>query len=995
MKETITPISFWFLNHLLEDDELIWQLDEIKDKGFKGVFIHPRDGLETPYLSEDWMEKVELIVNYCEQIGLHAWLYDEDPYPSGTAGGMVTFHKPEFLAKSLFMESMVSAGGKLCFDFPVGRLIKVFAIPIKDGAQRSEWIDLTSRTGIVRVNWSPSYVHHWHYFGRYEDEGNPHWRTAAGSSVYRTMAVLPTGNWKICAFVERNIVPSSRGGYADLLNPEAVRYFMELTHKRYAARFGNKFGSTIPGMFTDEPKVLGIVAWTEQFPSYFKKMFDYELTDQLPHLFMQLDGHTAQIRHDYRYALSRLFLESFIEPIAKWCQEHHLLYTGHLSPEEDPIGQTHFTPYLMSLLRPFSLPGTDLIAGLIGDEQRPLLHLGPKLVSSVAHHGGKRGAMVETFGANGWDMTIGDMQRMTDWLFVMGITDIVTHAQFYSIDGQRKREAPPSIFYQSSYWSFYETYSQRLTDLSNRLKRGKHHCHVLLYYPQSSFSAYYPDEKQKMEQLRDRLAWLQHELLANQWDFDWVDEDALLSMKLENGKWKNEISDESYDVLLLFGDFLESESVLFCKRMVDQGAEAWLLGEPPRLIQSAQKAASNVASYTEQFWSRQIVDPALITELRNTVKREVVLLEAADSEAEQVYAREVYMHTRMVGSAKLIFLVNGQKKWRRLFVHLDEAGQPKQLSLAPEGSIYLEWSKAAGWKQPLDKVANSDLYETPSVTLDISDSWNIQPKTDNVLVLADWHCSTEELLASKKSITLLPIHRLTTQPERHMQPGEHAYCRFFLDAVPAALYLVTESFALTNGITISVNGIELNTAPKRVRRYDTHNYEWNIASVLKQGLNWVTVYFPNGGVFCEPLRLYGRFLAELCYAGAMTGTIKQMDTALDGSVFSEWSYLGFPHYSGVMMYEKELVIPEGWFLKEEKAASIWLQIGNLADTARCVINGNDAGTVLSKPYAWEVTTQLHAGVNHILILVAGGTLATMEGISKRCGIFESINLVRY
>ncbi len=42
----------------------------------------------------------------------------------------------------------------------------------------------------------------------------------------------------------------------DILNPDAVASFMELVYERFAREFGGYFGTTILGIFTDEPDML-------------------------------------------------------------------------------------------------------------------------------------------------------------------------------------------------------------------------------------------------------------------------------------------------------------------------------------------------------------------------------------------------------------------------------------------------------------------------------------------------------------------------------------------------------------------------------------------------------------------------------------------------------------------------------------------------------------------------------------------------------------------
>ena len=81
---------FWSWNGVLEKDELVRQLSIFKEMGMGGAFMHSRTGLKTEYLGKEWFELINACADECEQLGLEAWLYDEDRWPSGTAGGMAT-----------------------------------------------------------------------------------------------------------------------------------------------------------------------------------------------------------------------------------------------------------------------------------------------------------------------------------------------------------------------------------------------------------------------------------------------------------------------------------------------------------------------------------------------------------------------------------------------------------------------------------------------------------------------------------------------------------------------------------------------------------------------------------------------------------------------------------------------------------------------------------------------------------------------------------------
>ncbi|MCM8818588.1 MAG: hypothetical protein NC915_03820 [Candidatus Omnitrophica bacterium] len=84
---------FWAWNDILNIEKLRLQIDKMKEGGFGGGFIHSRIGLITPYLSSKWIECVIECVKYAEKNGMKMYLYDEDRWPSGFAGGVVSKKK--------------------------------------------------------------------------------------------------------------------------------------------------------------------------------------------------------------------------------------------------------------------------------------------------------------------------------------------------------------------------------------------------------------------------------------------------------------------------------------------------------------------------------------------------------------------------------------------------------------------------------------------------------------------------------------------------------------------------------------------------------------------------------------------------------------------------------------------------------------------------------------------------------------------------------------
>lgn len=86
-KKDYRALPFWSWNDKLCPDELIRQINRMKEQGFGGFFMHARGGLKTEYLSDEWFDCVKACVKEAEKLGMECWAYDENGWPSGFADG--------------------------------------------------------------------------------------------------------------------------------------------------------------------------------------------------------------------------------------------------------------------------------------------------------------------------------------------------------------------------------------------------------------------------------------------------------------------------------------------------------------------------------------------------------------------------------------------------------------------------------------------------------------------------------------------------------------------------------------------------------------------------------------------------------------------------------------------------------------------------------------------------------------------------------------------
>ncbi|MBQ2966983.1 MAG: hypothetical protein IJE10_02530 [Clostridia bacterium] len=98
------PIPFWSWNEKLDTEETRSQIKKMHDVGIGGFFMHARGGLQTEYMGEEWFENVSVSIDEAEKLGMGAWAYDENGWPSGFGNGFVNGHGIDYQQKYLRFE---------------------------------------------------------------------------------------------------------------------------------------------------------------------------------------------------------------------------------------------------------------------------------------------------------------------------------------------------------------------------------------------------------------------------------------------------------------------------------------------------------------------------------------------------------------------------------------------------------------------------------------------------------------------------------------------------------------------------------------------------------------------------------------------------------------------------------------------------------------------------------------------------------------------------
>lgn len=560
------PAPFWFLNHELADEEILFQLDKLKEAHVSGAFMHPRAGnFPQTYGSKEWFEKIDFICEEAEKRGLKMWLYDEDPFPSGVAGGRVFLEHPEFRAYVMKLyKCEPDENGKV--DLNLGKGVFLCAYAIKTDGEKSDRIDLADSVGTVRgeyffrSEWPSPY--YWDMMGRMKFN---HVRAATQQSEMSIITKLKKG-YVAYAVMAEPVINGGYGGYPDLLNPKCTDRFLELTHEKYKEYSGHRFGTVIPGIFTDEPQVCGGYPTMFSFTIFkeFKKAYGYDLKEKLLDVIEDFDVNSKNVRRDYRLLVDKLLQKNFYKRIFDWCQKNKIYMTGHLAGEEclnlQPLTGQNF---YQSILKYWDIPGFDFLGYNLGDNDHFALTVGGKLISSVANQSGHPVILCEFAACNAFNFDMAGLERIAYYQLVLGINFLVPHGYHFSLEGFRKFDAGCSFGYQFKDADKMADFNEMIGKMGKLCAEGKDLSDVLVVMPYAyTYGAHEKDGKPA--EYRSIIVDACKKLTNRYVEYNLIDDLTLNDCPVEDGKLV--VLKKEYKTLVAIKETLSEECL---KRLKD------------------------------------------------------------------------------------------------------------------------------------------------------------------------------------------------------------------------------------------------------------------------------------------------------------------------------------------------------------------------------------------------------------------------------------------
>lgn len=947
---------FWAWNGLLNEDELRRQIRVMHRMGLGGFFMHSRVGLATPYLGKEWFDLTRACIDEAKQLGMEAWIYDEDRWPSGAAGGIVT-RDPRYRQKRLRLE----AGGKAAWDKDV---LAVFEA-VLDGDRATE---------VRRLR-----------------KGQ---RGAKGKTLLVFRRVLAGNSDWYNGFT-----------YLDTMSHDAVQAFVKVTHEAYRREIGDEFGKAVPGIFTDEPNhgatlrdwsidQLGAggteIPWTDALPKVFRERYGYDLIARLPEIFFDVDGRlTSPARQDYHDCKTHLFVDAFARQIGEWCDQNRMIHTGHVLEEPTTRSQTNMVGSSMRFYEHMQAPGIDILC----DQSQELDTA--KQCASVLNQTGRRWMLSELYGCTGWDFGFDGHKAVGDWQAALGVNLRCQHLSWYTMEGEAKRDYPASIFHHSPWWEEYRTVEDYFARVGVLMSEGAPVRELLVIHPVESGWARCRVGWYSAQDSRDielRTAMVRNWLLDANIDFDWGDEEMLSRLaRIRRGPGgpRFVVGKASYAAVLAPPMVtIRSSTLLLLQRFIEAGGTVIFAGDPAGYVDGEANDAAEVVARQAVCAPLQEADVVAAA----GAGRVISLKSAAGGE----YGPALYQLRRKDGEHYL-FLQNRDRERDsgELTLELPFAGSVEEWE--PEtGAMYAAEARKTrngvtvrtslgpcGHRlfvigKRRRALSKRPVYQALKQRTLGSDAWEYQLTEPNVLVLdrAEYRTGGKGRWQAAREILKLdravreangfyvrgggmrqPWAREASRKPRI--PLELKYTFTVTDLPSGGLWLAVEK---PRRFAIAVNGNTVDATAACGWWVDTSIETVPVdPSFLRRGENSIVLATDYG----EDDDLEAHFLL-----GSFGVTVKGTECTLGRLPAAlrpgDWGKQGLPFYSGAVTYRKRV---KGL---KRKGARLFVELPEWSGACvRFLVDGRPVTTVGWPPYEADLTEAMEADEHEIGIQVFG------------------------
>lgn len=648
------------------EENLREEISKIYDCGIRAICIEARP--HDDFCGPGWWHDVDIVLDEARKRDMKIWILDDKHFPTGYAAGLIETKYPE-RNKWYLNETIVDIyGSQNPKTIRIDRMLKpsigfwqigdVFAHPEKIGLRAQNQMYAVVATKFVG---SDSFSE--------EDVVDLTDQVKDGLCSF----TLPEGQWRVHVMYKTQ-TDGGNEHYINMIDKVSAGTQIEGVYESHYERYGDEFGKTIAGFFSDEPAIGNIslpdyyarvgkkgmpLPWSDELEQMLIERYGDKLHTVMPYLFAESDVMKIcpQVRYDFMDCVSYLYQENFSKPIGEWCRAHGVEYIGHVVEDNGAhsrlgIGPSHFFRAMTGQ----DMAGIDIIGAqyYFGAPDTMRRSMGPLETNGEFYHYilGKMGAssghldplkkgrtMCELFGAYGWGFGVRDMKYLLDHTLSRGVNHLVPHA--FSMAEYPDQDCPPHFNargnnLQISWFGDLMRYANRMCDVLNG---GKHRASVaVLYDGEGDWTAVHlPMEK------------VGKELTRGQVEFDVVPLDVLDDLSVWDGRCENgvmTINGIEFRILLVpYMKYVPEKLLRFMEKYPE--FPVWFVGgAPDSLIRNSAGELADAAALQEVLAGAKVMEvEGLASRLAELGLREVTLEPAFADIAVYQYEKErrIYM----------------------------------------------------------------------------------------------------------------------------------------------------------------------------------------------------------------------------------------------------------------------------------------------------------------------------------------------------------------
>ncbi|MGI6254714.1 MAG: glycosylhydrolase-like jelly roll fold domain-containing protein [Acutalibacter sp.] len=419
------------------------KMEKIFESGCRAVCVESRpfEG----FCQDSWWETLGLILEEAKKRDMKVWILDAKHYPTGDTNGVLEAKYPE-LRRWYLREHHVDVMGPApdttllippCQEQEEEQLLQVCAFrrTTEGEGMVGEPVVIPTKPGLDYLYWD-----------------------------------VPQGCWRVFfLYKTRQGCQEATRWKADLLSRQSVAALIEGVYEPHYQHFGEYFGNTLAGFFSDEPGLdcqhMGpwgedtggyfrrvgepglAIPWAEEIPTHMEKSGLAHPLALLPALWYPWKDNGPQVRLTYMDGVTKLWQENFSHQVGGWCRAHKVQYIGHIIEDMNAharVGRSagHFFRGLdgqdmsgIDIVLHQVMPGMGeyqtaaRVGGGMTDPEFFHYVLGQLAASQARQNPIMEGrAMCEVFGAYGWAEGSPVLKWLMDFLLVRGINHFVPHA---------------------------------------------------------------------------------------------------------------------------------------------------------------------------------------------------------------------------------------------------------------------------------------------------------------------------------------------------------------------------------------------------------------------------------------------------------------------------------------------------------------------------------------------------------------------------------------